>query len=41
MEYGVKVCGPEGRLQENDRINKKSRKDIIKVRRLDTANMAK
>ena len=41
MEYGVKLWGPEGRLQENDRISKKSSKDIMKVHRLCTTNIAK
>jgi hypothetical protein len=41
MEYGVNVWGSEGRLQENDRINKMSYKDIMNVYKLDMANMAK
>jgi hypothetical protein len=40
MEYDVKLWGPEGKLQENDRISKMSCKDMMKVHRLDTANMA-
>jgi hypothetical protein len=41
MEYVVNVWGPATRLQEKDRINKMSCKDIMKVYRLDTNNMAK
>ena len=41
MECGVKLWGPEGRLQENDRINKMSRKDRMKVHRLDRNKVAK
>ena len=41
MECGVKLWGREGRLQENDRINKMSCKDTMKVHRLDTTIMAK
>jgi SNF2 family DNA or RNA helicase len=32
------VWGPEGRLQENDRINKISFKEVMKVHRLVTTD---
>jgi hypothetical protein len=41
MEYGAEVWGPEGGLQENDRFNKTSCKEIMKLHRLDTTNNSK
>jgi hypothetical protein len=41
MEYGVKVWRPEGELQENDRINNMSCKEIINVHGLAACNKTK
>jgi hypothetical protein len=41
IEYCVNVWGPEGGLQENDKINDMSFKEIIKVHGIVDSNNAK